>query len=393
MGSSFASITNSRFLYVGTYTAPHTAPGAPKTATGKGIAVYLQSRSGHLELINEVETENPSSLATNSSSSVLYSVSEVGVDDQGAPLGLISAYSVNSATGDLTLLNRQSTNGSWPCHCSVHPSDKFVFAANYGSGEFVVFPVEADGALSKSSNTASGKGCGHDPARQTGPHAHMILTEPQSGRVYGVDLGLDRVFAWGLDETAGAISPVRQPFAQIASGSGPRHMAFSFDGNSAFVLNELSSTIDMFAVTRETGAFIWQQTVSLLPEDSRLSRPVFDPDNPGLVPEGTNTGSEIRLHPNGRWLYATNRGMNTIVQFEIDATDRRLTPMAWSSSKGECPRGMGLSPDGSVLIVGNQNSNNIVVFPVDKETGKLGGLIQSITAPTPVDFAFGAEIV
>ena len=391
MGSSFSSITTSRFLYAGTYTAPHTAPGASTPAISKGIAIYCLSGTGQLDWVGEVETENPSSLAMNATNTVLYAVNELGEDDTGAPLGTISAFSVEWGSGALTLLNKQPTKGSWPCHCSVHPSGKFVLAANYGSGEFMVFPIGADGALLPASDFVTNPGRGHDAARQTGPHAHMILTEPVSNRVYGVDLGLDRVFAWSLDEDSGRLTAANLPYAQMASGAGPRHMVFSEDGQSAFVLNELASTVDVFDVAVDTGAFIGRQTVSMLPEASPLCRPVFDPENPGFIPEDANTGAEIRLHPNGKWLYATNRGMNTVVQFEIDGKTQDLSPVAWTSSQGGCPRGMILSEDGNVLIVGNQNSNSIAVFSIDPDSGWLGEPIQTLAAPTPVDFVFGAD--
>lgn len=381
-----------RYLYVGTYTAPNTAPGASNPATGVGIAVYRFSETGLLEYVEEAITENPSSLAINASGRVLYAVNELGMTDDGMPQGAVTAFAIAPETGGLTRLNQQSTQGAWPCHCSLHPSGDFLMAANYGTGDFPVFPVTSDGSLGSATGIAKSSGRGPDPARQTGPHAHMILTDPKGRRIYGVDLGTDRVLSWTLDDEAGQLSAASLPFVQIANGSGPRHMVFFHDGLNAFVLNELSSSVDVFDVEPDNGSFVWRQSISTLPASSALRRPEFNPADPGFIPPGTNTGAEIRLHPNGKWLYATNRGMNSVTQFEIDPESRALTPVSWTGSQGECPRGMILDPEGQFLIVGNQNTNNIVVFEIDQRSGELGDPIQNLEAPTPVDFVFGPAL-
>lgn len=380
-----------RYFYAGSYTAPYVAPGASSPALGQGISIFKLSNVGTLEFVDEVETPNPSSLAISPDNSVLYSVNELGLDDDGMPLGSVTAFTINPETGGLSVLNKQSTRGGWPCHCSVHPSGRYLMAANYGTGEFLVFAIEPDGRIGKATFVARSDGCGPETARQSGPHAHMILTDPQALRVYGVDLGTDRVLSWSLDDATGHLTASAFPSVQIANGCGPRHMAFSSDGRSAFVLNELSSTVDVFDVNTDTGSFIWRQTASLLPAESALKRPTFDPSNPGFIPAGTNTGAEIRLHPTGKWLYATNRGMNTVVQFHVDVDSRTLMASNWTESQGDCPRGMIIDPQGQFLIVGNQNTNNIAVFSIDQHSGALGDPIQALSAGTLVDFVFGPE--
>ncbi|MDP2496221.1 lactonase family protein [Shimia thalassica] len=381
-----------RYIYAGSYTSPHFAPGAPNPSQGTGISVYKMLDTGELELASEVATENPSSLAINSDKTFLYAANELGVDEDANPLGSVTAFAVDAETGGLSVLNQRPTQGGWPCHCSVHLSGRFLIAANYGTGDYPVFPIASDGRLGTATFIAKGEGSGPDTARQSGPHAHMVLSDPQSNRVYGVDLGADRVWSWDFDENSGRLTASKLPFVQTASGCGPRHMVFSDDGCNAFVLNELSSTVDLFDVDPETGFFIWRQTVSTLPEDCTLKRPVFDPENPGFIPEGTNTGAEIRLHPSGKWLYTTNRGMNTVAQFAVDADSRELRLVDVTDSKGDCPRGMIIDPEGHVLIVGNQNTNTIAVFAIDAQTGQLGNPIQVLDAPTPVDFVFGAKV-
>jgi 6-phosphogluconolactonase len=166
-------------------------------------------------------------------------------------------------------------------------------------------------------------------------------------------------------------------------------MRFHPSDKFAYVLNELSSSIDIFEFDPVRGAFIWIQTTSTLPEDTSYVRPSFDPSNPGKVPTGTNTTAEIRIHPTGRWVYATNRGMDSVAMFAVEPDSGKLTSIGWVSSQGDIPRGMNLDPSGALLYVGNQNSDTIAVFRVNAENGKLEGPLHTIDSPVPVDFAFG----
>ncbi|MCM5704519.1 beta-propeller fold lactonase family protein [Larsenimonas salina] len=380
-----------RAVYVGTYTAPHTAPGGTETSTAKGIYVFkMNPDNGQLSQIQVLDTDSPSFLAMAPSERFLYSVNELGTDDSGAPLGRVSAYRIDQTTGRLTLLNTRPAHGAWTCHCSVHPSGSHLFAANYGNGTISVYPLLENGELGKLSDqvTLTGNGAGPDGVRQEGAHAHMMVANPGGQHMYGIDLGGDRITVWQFDTKAGTLTPGPVPFANVPSGSGPRHMVFHPNDTQAYVINELSSTIDVLDVQPERGALIWKQSISTLPENTPFVRPAANPENPGEVPSGTNTTAEIRIHPSGRWLYATNRGMNTIALYTVDQTTGTLRHNGWSDTKGEIPRGMNLDPSGNVLYVGNQNSNSIAVFHIDSGTGKLSlsGVQES---PVPVDVAFG----
>jgi len=387
-----ALAAGSRYVYVGTYTAPNFAPGGKVASTAKGIYVFkMDEARGGLTPVEVVTTENPTYLAVDPTMKYLYCVNELGADSGGNPLSRVSAYKIDQSDGKLTFLNTQPTNGTWACHIWVHPSGKYLFAANYGSGNFPVYPILDDGSIGPMTDFIqdAGNGTGPDPARQEGPHAHMILTNPGAQHVFGVDLGADQVMVWNFDEGSGKLTPGTAPYANVVSGAGCRHMGFHPSDKFAYVLNELSSTIDVFDFDPNRGAFIGIQAVSTLPADTKYVRPKFDPTNPGKVPTGTNTTAEIRVHPNGKWVYSTNRGANTIAMYKVDPQSGKLTSIGWASSKGEIPRGMNIDPSGTFLYVGNQNSDNILVFRINPRDGKLEGPLHTIKSPVPVDFAFG----
>ena len=357
-----------RFVYVGTYTFPGTAPGGTHQSQAKGIYVFRMNPSdGGLTLLQIAEIPNPSYLALDPTLNHLYSVNEMTA-------GAVSAYVVNQANGMLTPLNTLvPTNGQDTTHLSVQPSGHYLFAASYTSGNFQVFPILADGSIGAMTDNfqSIGNGTGPNPARQEGPHAHQILTDLDGNHVFGVDLGADKVNVWNLDSTGRLIANT-VPLAPIASGSGPRHMAFHPDRQHAYVLSELASSVTVFDYDPVRAAFIWQQTISTLPPDF----------------SGTNTTAEIRVHPSGRFLYNTNRGHNSVTIFEIEPETGELEVIGWESTRGEWPRGMNLDPSGSFLYAANQNTDNIAVFRIDPASGKLQ-FSSLVNTPTPVDVEFG----
>jgi len=386
-----ALAAGSRYVYVGTYTAPNFAPGGKVPSTAQGIYVFKMEERGGLTPVQVVEAENPSFLAVDPTMNYLYCVNELGADKDGKPLGRVSAYKIDRSSGTLIFINTQLTYGTWPCHIWVHPSGKYLFAANYGSGNFPVYPILDDGSIGPMTDFIqdAGNGTGPDQVRQEGPHAHMILTNPGAQHVFGVDLGADQVMVWNFDLASGKLSPGTVPYANVASGGGCRHMDFHPSDKFTYVLNELSSSIDVFDFDPIRGSFIWIQTISTLPEGGKHVRPKFDPTSPGKVPTGTSTTAEIRVHPSGNWVYGTNRGMNTVAMFRVDPKSGKLTSTGWASTKGEIPRGMNIDPSGTFLYVGNQNSDSILVFRIDPRDGHLEGPLATINSPVPVDFAFG----
>jgi 6-phosphogluconolactonase len=370
-----APVPSSRAVYVGTYTAPGTAPGGHAPSTATGIAVFrMRADDGGLTPVQVVAAENPSFVALDPSASHLYATVENGVGSGGGPGGRVSAYAIDATTGALSPQGGQPTGGTFPAHLSVAPSGKFLLASNYGTGTFLVYRLGADGTIGPETGEARGAGNGAGPRadRQEGPHAHQILSDPDGRCVFGVDLGSDRVYAWTL-EADGKLAPAAVPSAPVASGSGPRHMAFHPNRTVAYVLDELASTITVFHYDPARCALVWAQTISTLPA--------------GFA--GPNSAAEIRVHPSGRFVYATNRGHDTVAEFAVDAQSGVLSPIGWESSRGDWPRGMNIDPSGTFLYVANQNSDSIVVFRVDRAHGALTPTGAVVRTPTPADIEFG----
>jgi 6-phosphogluconolactonase len=357
-----------RFVYVGTYTFPGTAPGGTHQSQAKGIYVFrMNPGDGGLTLLEIADIPNPSYLALDPTLRHLYSVNEMTA-------GAVSAFAINQANGSLTFLNMMPTDGQDTTHLSVQPSGAYLFAASYTSGNFQVFPIRNDGSIGTITDNfqSVGNGTGPNPARQEGPHAHQIITDLDGNHVFGVDLGADKVNVWNLDAGTGTLDPNTVPFAPIASGSGPRHMAFHPDRQHAYVLSELASSVTVLDYDPVRAAFIWQQTISALPADFN----------------GTSTAAEIRIHPSGRFLYTTNRGHDSVASFEIEPETGRLEVIGWESTRGQWPRGMNIDPSGNFLYVANQNTDNIAVFRIQPGNGKLK-FSTLINTPTPVDVEFG----
>lgn len=354
----------------------------------------MDGLTGNLTPVQVVETENPSFLAVDPTRQYLYAANELGVDAQGKALGRVSAYEIDKSTGKLNFLNTELTDGTWPCHVWVHPTGEYLMAANYGSGDYPVYPLLDNGKIGKMTDSFlnKGNGTGPDDRRQGGPHAHMILTNPSAQHVFGVDLGADRIISLKLDLATGKFKQGTVPYANVASGTGPRHMDFHPSEKYAYAINELSSTVDVFEFDAEHGSFVWVQTVSTLPQNSGLVRPKPDPNSPGTVAANANSTAEIRVHSNGKFLYGTNRGMDTVVVYSIDENTGKLEAVDWVSTNGEMPRGMNIDPSGSFLYAANMNSDTIAVYKINALTGELNKPLHMIDCPVPVDIIFGPQI-
>jgi 6-phosphogluconolactonase len=362
-----------RVVYVGTYTGPGVAPEGRVPSTARGIYVFRMRQSdGHLTLVQVVPTDNPSYLALDPTLTRLYCTNQNDRVD-GVPAGRVSAYAASGADGTLTFLNTRPTHGTHPAHLSVHPSGAYLFASNYGGGDYPVYRILADGSIGPQTDDVHWSGTGPDPDRQEGPHAHQVLTDPDSRHVFGVDLGTDTILIWSLDPATGKLTANAPSVAAVAPGSGPRHMVFHPSRRFAYVLNELSGSITTLQYDPTRGALLPRQTVSTLPA--------------GFT--GSKSTAEIRIHPSGRFLYSTNRGHNSVAMFAIDETTGALEPLGWEPTQGEWPRGMNLDPSGMFLYVANQNSDTIVVFHVDPSTGKVVPTGETVHTPTPVDIEFG----
>jgi 6-phosphogluconolactonase len=235
-----------------------------------------------------------------------------------------------------------------------------------------VFPVETNGLLAPASSVIQHHGSSVNRERQAGPHAHCVAMDGANHRVFVCDLGLDKVMIYRLNEAKGGLTPEDPPSAGLKPGSGPRHISFSPDGRYAYVLSEMGATLTAFAYHPEHGALNQIQTVSTLPEDFH----------------GKNTSAEVALVPSGKFIYASNRGDDSIAVFAVDETSGRLSFVDRQSCHGKTPRCFAIDPTGQYLIASNQNSDSVVVFRIDVQTGKLTWTGQTFEVGKPVCVTF-----
>lgn len=353
------------FVYFGTYTG----------AKSKGIyRSHFDSITGKLsEPELAAETRNPSFLAVHPSGKVLYAVGEVN-DAQGKSGGAVNAFSLDAKTGKLMPINQQISGGTGPCHVSVDATGKCVLVANYGSGSVAAFPISADASLGEATTTIQHMGSSVNPQRQAGPHAHVIVPSPDNRFALTADLGLDKVLAYQLDAAAAKLATNNPPFATVASGAGPRHLAFSTDGRFVYVINEMKLTVTAFAYDVKTAAMTEIQTISTLPA--------------GYSSTDKDSCAEIAVHPGGTFLYGSNRGHNSIAVFAVDVKSGKLTLVQNESTQGKTPRHFAIDPSGKWLLAENQSSDSVVVFGIDAATGKLKPTGQTLSVGSPVCAVF-----
>jgi 6-phosphogluconolactonase len=359
-------------VFVGTYT--------DKTDS-KGIYAFdFDASSGKLTPRGlAVETPNPSWLVIHPNGKWAYAANESGKQST------ITAFSVDAKSARLTLLNQLPALGEDPCYLSFDKSGKYLFAANYTSGNVVVFPILPDGKLGEHSSAVKDAGpLGPNKERQEGPHAHWVRVFPGNTLLYVADLGLDRVLFYDFNASKGTLAvhdatvgPSR-PFAQntldLRPGTGPRHVAIARSNSYRgyiYVLGEMDSTITVFAPTKE-GILNPRQTLSTLPANF----------------SGRNDAAEIALYPSGKWLFASNRGHDSIAVFAVDPSTGKLKPAGDYSTGGKEPRHFAIDPTGQFLLAENQNSNSIVVFRINPETGALSQISITEAIPAPVCLTF-----
>jgi 6-phosphogluconolactonase len=350
--------------YIGTYTRRESFVDGK----AEGIYIYhLDPGSGELTYAATVTGEsmvNPSFLTVSPDRRFLYAVNEIS-GDKGTH-GTVSAFAVDPETGGLRYLNQQSTHGLAPCYVHVEPEGGYCLVANYETGNLGVLPIRPDGRLGEATDVVQFSGSGPNPERQAGPHAHMVLSDPAGDYILAVDLGTDRLMAFRLDRERSALVPAETPWTQLSPGSGPRHLAFLPDGSFAYVINELQSTITALRYGR--GAFEAIQTLSTLPADFT----------------GQNLGAAIKVAPYGRFLYASNRGHNSIAIYTIDPQTGQLTLVGHEPTQGVGPRDFTIHPSGALLLAANQDSDTVVTFRIHPESGVLRATGHVAAVPTPV---------
>jgi 6-phosphogluconolactonase len=358
-----ASNAREMLVYFGTYTG----------AKSKGIYVSrLDLQTGKLTPAElAAETKSPSFLAIHPSRRFLYAVGEVA-DFGGKRAGSVAAFSIDRQTGQLTLLNQQSSGGDGPCHLVVDKAGKNVLVANYGGGSVAALPVGDDGKLAEASAFIQHTGSSVNPSRQKEPHAHSINLDAANRFAAAADLGLDKVLIYKFDPAKGTLVANDPPAASVKPGSGPRHFAFHPSGLYAYVINEILCNVTAFAYDAGRGVLSEIQTISTLP---------------GEVQRGYST-AEVQVHPSGKFLYGSNRGHDTIAVFSIDEKSGKLTAVENESTQGKIPRNFGIDPTGQYLLAANQNSDTVVVFRIDAATGALNPTGQTLPVPAPVCVKF-----
>jgi 6-phosphogluconolactonase len=373
------SSKNKYLLFVGTYTGKES----------KGIYAYrFNAASSELTPLGvAAETTNPSFLVIDPTRRFLYAVNEVP-DYKGGNSGAISAFSIDSQKDDfhtdshisdlhiakLSLLNQVASRGADPCYIAFDKTGNYALVANYTGGSVAAFPVRADGRIGESSAFVQHAGSSVNHERQQGPHAHWIETTPDNRFAIAVDLGLDELLVYRFDAKTGSLTANHPPFAKLDAGAGPRHLAFHPNGKFAFVVNELQSTITTFSYDASAGALHKLKTVSTLPKTF----------------SGSNDTAEIQVHPSGKFLFASNRGHDSIAVFAIDRHTAALTVVDHFPTQGKTPRNFEIDPSGKFLFVANQDTSNIVVFRIDPNSGKLASTGQMLHVPSPVCLKFVA---
>jgi len=359
-GVATASPAKTYRAYIGTYTAKTNSKGIYEfefdPATGKMSAVEVAG-----------ETKDPSWVVVHPNGKFLYSVNEAG------KASTVSAFAIERKSGKLTLLNQVPALGEDPCYLSFDKTGKFLFVANYTSGNVVVFPILTDGKLGEHTALQQDNGTlGPNKERQEAPHAHFIMPSEHNRFVYVSDLGLDRVLIYKFDSAKGSLLQVPEnSWASLQPGTGPRHVVFSKDGKSMYVVGEMTSAVTVFA-NKNQETFMAIQTVPMLPAGF----------------SERNDAAEIQIHPSGKFLYASNRGHDSTVVYLIDAKTGMLKQVEDVPTGGKEPRHFAIDPTGHFLLAENQLSDRIVEFRIDQASGKLTPTGETISVPSPVCITF-----
>ncbi len=347
---------NEKF-YVGTFTS--------EGAEGIYLCEFNRT-SGEISLVETFKgIDNPSFLKISPDKQFLYAVTRpsAAIEKSG---GYIQAYKIGNK-GGLQFINKAVSHGADPCHVDVSPDGKFAAIATYGGGTTSLYPVNKNGGISPAVSIIVNVGSG-PTSRQTAPHAHSIKFSRNGKQVFSADLGTDQLNIFDLKK--GELTPAKQPFVKLPPGSGPRHFDFHPEAEVIYVINELNSTISVIDGNGRDRKVI--QTVSALPEN-------FD---------GTSYCADIHVSADGRFVYGSNRGHNSIAVFKTDPVSKKLEFLTTVSSRGEWPRNFTLTAGGRFLLVANQHSGNIVVFKINSETGIPEFTGKELKIPAPVCLEF-----
>jgi 6-phosphogluconolactonase len=354
---SFAQ--NDYFLLVGTYTG----------GTSHGIYVYgFNTQNGEAALIDSAKASNPSFLAASPNEKFVYAVSEAG-DAANKGGGRLLAFAFNNGTGSLTKLNEKSSMGSNPCYVAVDKSGKWVITGNYSSGTLAVLPVSLNGGLDSAVCSMEHSGSSVNTERQNSPHVHATVLSPDNKFLFVPDLGIDKLMTYHFNSKNGMLKETSPAFVMTKPGSGPRHFTFSPNKKFAYLVEELNGSISSYKYFSKNGKLELIQNISTLPPEFM----------------GYAGSADIHVSPDGKFLYASNRGQsNTIAIFSVEEKSGMLTAVGHQSTMGKTPRNFNFDPTGNFLLVANQDTDEIVIFSIDKKTGGLSDTGKRIPVSKPV---------
>lgn len=329
-------------------------------------AYKMNPQTGELKFVERTpDVEHPFFLAVSPDNKFLYSIHAPG-KFSGKDNEFVSAFALEGRTGKLKLLNRQSSQGTASCYLDIDKSGKAVVVANYTTGSVASLPVKEDGSLGEPETFIQHTGSSINPQRQKEPHAHCSVISPDQKFVFAADLGLDKILAYRLNPETAELTPAAQPFVRTIPGAGPRHLTFHPDGKQMYVINELKNSITEFDYNPESGMLIEGQTISTLPEDFT----------------GTSHCADLKFTPDGKFLYGTNRGHDSIAAYQVD-DQGKLTLIEITPSLGKGPQNLAVTADGNFLICANMPGNNVVVFQIDAKSGKLSPAGDPVEIPSP----------
>ena len=340
----FAQTSPKDIIYAGTSSA----------RGSKGIYVFQFDRSlGKLtELQTVTEGISPNFLALSPDRKYLYAIYSTGTIQDGN--GSVMSFKIDPSTGFLTKLNEQSSEGNGPANISIDPKGRFAYVSNYGGGSLAVYPINKDGALEKASDVIKHTGTSIVQGRQEGSHVHSIIPSKDGKFVYVSDLGIDKVMIYQVQKS-GKLVPAIIPFVKNVPGSGPRHFAIHPNGNFAYSAEEISSTIASFRIDKLNGSLSPLERLNMLPA--------------GFTDK--SSAADIHFSPDGKFLYASNRGHESLVIYAVDPKTGKMSLVGHENTGGKHPRNFMIDKRGEYVLTANQNTDNIVVFSRDKQTGKL----------------------
>ena len=345
-------------LLIGTYT----------NGKSKGIYIYkFNTKNADNSFVSSTASSNPSYLAVSPDQKFVYAVNEDAGSEKFPDGGAVTSFSFDAEQGSLKEINTQSSGGKHPCYVAIDSTGKWLFTGNYSSGTVGLFPLQKNGSIGTMQQLIQHNGSGPDTSRQRSAHVHSTVLSRNQQYLFVPDLGMDKVMAYQFNNQKGSLTTAPSPFAASVPGSGPRHFEFDQSNTYAYLMEEMSGTVVVYKF--EKGILEKQQRISAMPKDFT----------------GAIGSADIHLSPDGNFLYCSNRGgSNSISIFSISKQNGELMLIGHQSTFGKTPRNFNFDPSGNFLLVANQDSDEVVIFKINKQTGMLTDTHKRIPIPSPV---------